>query len=210
LQQNEGWLAAPDRLTSSVSSSRASPRWPISSASITFGTLRQRHSTTVKLSSALMEKPAIYTETSIVSYLVARPSRDLIVAAHQQLTVDWWQNQRPNYVLFISQIVIEEARAGDPDSAERRLTAIDKLPLLEVNEEAIQLAQDLIKSHAVPEKAARDALHIGVACVGAMDYLITWNCKHIANAKTRSLIEKTCQSAGYASPIICTPEELED
>ena len=157
-----------------------------------------------------MEKPAIYVETSVVSYVVARPSRDLIVAAHQQLTVAWWEEQRQNYDLFVSQIVIEEARAGDPETAERRLAAIENLRLLDINEEAIQLAQNLIKSHAVPEKAARDALHIGVACVGAMDYLITWNCKHIANAKTRTLIEKTCRSGGYAAPIICTPEELED
>ena len=157
-----------------------------------------------------MEKPGIYVETSVVSYLVARPSRDLVVAAHQQLTVSWWQDQAQSYDLFVSQIVIEEARAGDPEIAERRLAAIESLPLVEVNEEAIHLAQNLIKSHAVPEKAARDALHIGVACVGAMDYLLTWNCKHIANAKTRSVIEKTCRSAGYASPIICTPEELED
>ena len=157
-----------------------------------------------------MEKPAIYIETSVVSYLVARPSRDLIVAAHQQLTVTWWQDQGPKYDLFISQIVIEEARAGDPDTAEKRLAAIENLLLLDVNEEAIHLGQSLIKSHAVPEKAARDALHIGIACVGAVDYLITWNCKHIANAKTRSLIEKTCRGAGNTAPIICTPEELED
>lgn len=158
----------------------------------------------------MMEKPAIYVETSVVSYLVARPSRDLIVAAHQQLTVEWWRCQRPNYELFVSQIVIEEARAGDPYTAEKRLAAIENLPLLEVSEEAIQLAQNLVTSHAVPEKAARDGLHIAVACVGAVDYLITWNCKHIANAKTRSLIEKTCRNAGYNTPIICMPEELED
>lgn len=97
-----------------------------------------------------------------------------------------------------------------PTLLQRGLASIEDLPLLEVNEEAIHLAQNLVKSNAVPKKAAHDALHIAVACVGAMDYLITWNCKHIANAKTRSVIEKTCRSAGYISPIICTPEELED
>ena len=157
-----------------------------------------------------MEKPAIYVETSVVSYLVARPSRDLIVAAHQQLTVAWWQDQRQNYDLFVSQIVVDEARAGDPESAAKRIATIADLGLLEINEEAVRLAQSLIKSHAVPEKAAQDALHISVACVGSMDYLLTWNCKHIANARMRSAIEKTCRTAGYASPIICTPEELED
>ena len=157
-----------------------------------------------------MEKPAIYVETSVVSYLVARPSRDLVVAAHQQLTVSWWQNQRQNYDLLVSQIVIDEARAGDPESAAKRMAAIADLPLLEISEEAVALAQSLITSHAVPEKAAQDALHISVACVGGADYLLTWNCKHIANARMRGAIEKTCRSAGYASPIICTPEELGD
>lgn len=157
-----------------------------------------------------MEKPAIYVETSVVSYLVARPSRDLIVAAHQQLTVTWWQDQRQNYDLFVSQIVVDEVRAGDPESAAKRIAAIADLGLFEVNEEAVRLAQSLIESHAVPKKAAQDALHISVACVGGADYLLTWNCKHIGNATMRSAIEKTCRTAGYASPIICTPEELED
>lgn len=157
-----------------------------------------------------MEKPAIYVETSVVSYLVARPSRDLIVAAHQQLTVAWWQKERQNYDLFVSQIVVDEVRAGDPESAAKRIAAIADLGLLEISEEAIRLAQSLINSRAVPEKAAQDALHISVACVGGADYLLTWNCKHIANARMRGAIEKTCRSAGYASPIICTPEELED
>lgn len=157
-----------------------------------------------------MEKPAIYVETSVVSYLVARPSRDLIVAAHQQLTVEWWRNQRQEYDLFISQIVIDEARAGDPEMAAKRMAAIEDLSLLEINEDVTHLADGLVESRAVPKNAALDALHISVACVGGVDYLLTWNCKHIANAKMRNAIEKTCLSAGYATPIICTPEELED
>lgn len=157
-----------------------------------------------------MGKPAIYVETSVVSYLVARPSRDLIVAAHQQLTIEWWQDERRNYDLFVSQLVIDEARAGDPETAAKRIAAIEDLPLLAINDEAVHLAQSLIKAHAVPKKAAQDALHISLACAGGVDYLLTWNCRHIANAKMRSAIEKTCRSAGYASPIICTPEELEN
>ena len=157
-----------------------------------------------------MEKPAVYVETSVISYLVARPSRDLVVAAHQQLTVAWWHDQRQNYDLFVSQIVVDEVRAGDPEIAAKRIAAIADLPLLGINEEAVHLAQSLIKAHAVPKKAALDALHISVACVGGMDYLLTWNCKHIANATMRSEIETTCRTAGYASPVICTPEELED
>ena len=158
----------------------------------------------------MMEKPGIYVETSIVSYLVARPSRDLIVAAHQQITVEWWRNQRQEYDLFISQIVIDEARAGDPEMAAKRMAAIDDLSLLDINETVTHLADALVKSRAVPENAAADALHISAACVGGVDYVLTWNCKHIANAKMRTAIEKTCRSAGYATPIICTPEELED
>jgi len=156
-----------------------------------------------------MIKPAIYIETSVVSYLVARPSRDLIVAAHQQLTSDWWHHQSKHYDLFISQVVLDEARAGDPEVAAKRLTALEGIPLLDIPDAAIHLADDLIKSHAVPQKAAQDALHIAIACVNGMDYLLTWNCKHLANAKMRGQIERVCREAGYVPPVICTPEELE-
>ena len=127
----------------------------------------------------MMDKPAIYVETSVVSYLVARPSRDLIVAAHQQLTVEWWRNQRQEYDLFISQIVIDEARSGDPEMAAKRMAAIEDLSLLEINEAVTHLADALVKSRAIPENAAADALHISAACVGGVDYVLTWNCKHI-------------------------------
>jgi predicted nucleic acid-binding protein len=157
-----------------------------------------------------MDKAAIYIETSLVSYLVARPSRDIIVAAHQQLTSDWWDNHSHHYDLFISQVVLDEARAGEKQEAAKRLAAIQDLPLLEINEDVIQLAESLVESNAVPKKAAQDALHIAIACVNGMDYLLTWNCKHIANAKMRSKIDKVCREAGYVPTIICTPEELED
>jgi len=157
-----------------------------------------------------MDKAAIYIETSVISYLVARQNRDIIVAAHQQLTVDWWDNQRHQYDLFVSQIVLDEARAGDPLAAGKRVAALQNLSSLEINEVVIQLAEHLVQSHAVPMKAAQDALHIAVACVNGMDYLLTWNCKHIANAKMRSKIDQVCREAGFIPPIICTPEELED
>src|SRR5438067_2241277 len=118
-----------------------------------------------------MDKPAIYIETSVVSYLVARPSRDLIVAAHQQLTSDWWYGHSENYNLFISQIVLDEARAGDAETAAKRMTALGQIPLLEISDDVIQLAENLVESHAVPKKAAQDALHIAVACVHGTDYL---------------------------------------
>ena len=112
--------------------------------------------------------------------------------------------------MFISQIVFDEARAGDKQEAAKRLAALQDLPLLEIDDEVIRLAEKLVRSHAVPKKAAQDALHIAIACANGIDYPLTWNCKHIANAKMRSKIEKVCRGAGFGPPIICTPEELED
>lgn len=155
-----------------------------------------------------MSKESVYIETSLVSYLVAKPSRDLITAARQQLTIEWWENQRQNFDLFASPVVIEEARAGDPNPAVKRLEYLDKLTILSVTPEADELAQALIQKHALPGKAAQDALHIAVATIHGMNYLLTWNCKHIANAHLRGAIETTCRLAGYEAPKLCTPEEL--
>lgn len=154
-------------------------------------------------------KPSVYIETSLVSYLTARPSRDLLVAAHQQLTVAWWDEHRTRYELFPSQVVLAEARAGDPDAAQRRLAVLERLPLLDVADTAIALAARLVTEQALPAQAAQDALHLAIACVHGMEYLLTWNCMHLANARLRSRIEQVCRDAGYVPPIICTPEELE-
>jgi len=151
----------------------------------------------------------VYIETSLVSYLTARPSRDLLVAAHQQLTVTWWDEHRTRYELFTSQVVLAEARAGDPDAAQRRLAVLERLPLLDVADTAIALAARLVTEQALPAQAAQDALHLAIACVHGMEYLLTWNCAHLANARLRSRIEQVCRDAGYIPPIICTPEELE-
>src|SRR5262245_55519278 len=155
------------------------------------------------------EKPTVYIETSIVSYLTARPSRDLLVAAHQQLTVAWWDQQRSHYEFFTSQVVLAEARAGDPGAAQRRVAVLEPLPLLDVTDAAITLAAALVSEQALPTQAAQDALHFAVACVHGLEYLLTWNCAHLANARLRSRIEQICREAGYVPPIICTPEELE-
>ena len=154
-------------------------------------------------------KPSVYIETSLVSYLTARPSRDLLVAAHQQLTVAWWDEHRTRYELFTSQVVLAEARAGDPDAAQRRLAVLERLPLLDVADTAIALAARLVTEQALPAQAAQDALHLAIACVHGMEYLLTWNCAHLANARLRSRIEQVCRDAGYIPPIICTSEELE-
>ena len=163
----------------------------------------------METSNAGSARATVYLETSIVSYLTARPSRDLLVAAHQQLTVAWWDQQRTSYELFTSQVVLAEARAGDLEAAQRRLTVLERLPLLDVTDAAIALAATLITGQALPAHATQDALHLALACVHGMEYLLTWNCTHLANARLRSRIEQVCREAGYVPPIICTPEELE-
>jgi hypothetical protein len=136
-------------------------------------------------------KPKVYLETTIISYLTSRPSRDIITAAHQQSTQEWWDSRREKFEVFVSQIVIQEAGEGDDDAIARRLDAIENIAQIEV-----------------PEKAAADALHIAIATVQGMDYLLTWNLKHIANATIRNTIADACRQRGYEPPIICTPEEL--
>ncbi|MBI5823050.1 MAG: type II toxin-antitoxin system VapC family toxin [Chloroflexi bacterium] len=153
-------------------------------------------------------KPKVYLETTVISYLTSRPSRDIITAAHQQSTQEWWDGRRDKFDVFISQIVIQEAGAGDDEAAERRLEVIESISEIEVLPEAVSLAQALISSRLVPERAAADALHIAIATVQGMDYLLTWNLKHIANATIRNAITNACRQQGYEPPIICTPEEL--
>ena len=153
-------------------------------------------------------KPKVYLETTISSYLTARPSRDLVMAAHQQITREWWDTRRHDFDLFVAQMVLDEASAGDPEAAARRLEVLTPLPLLEPHEEEAELAQALLEHVPLPASAAADALHIAIAVVNGMDYLLTWNCTHIANAALRSRIEAVCRSHGFEVPIICTPEEL--
>lgn len=153
-------------------------------------------------------KSKIYLETTIPSYLTSRPSRDLVTAAHQQITQEWRDTRRHAFDLFISQMVLDEAGAGDPEAAARRLAILTPLLLLNPREEEAELAQALIAQLPLPASAAADALHITIAVVNGMDYLLTWNCTHIANAALRSRIEAICRSKGFEVPIICTPEEL--
>ena len=153
-------------------------------------------------------KPKVYLETTIPSYLTARPSRDLVTAAHQQITREWWDTRRHDFDLFVSQMVIDEASAGDPEATTRRLDVLASLPLLDPQAEGTALAQMLIDHIPLPARAAADALHIAIAVVNGMDYLLTWNCTHIANAALRGRIEAACRSRGFRVPIICTPEEL--
>jgi hypothetical protein len=152
--------------------------------------------------------PTVYIETSIISYLAAQPSRDLITAAHQQMTHDWWRRRRSAFDLFVSQLVIDEAAGGDPDAASRRAALLAELPLLDITPAVTSFAVFLAEATGLPKRAGADALHIAVAAVHGMAYLLTWNCTHIANARLRVLVERACEKRGYMTPTMCTPEEL--
>jgi len=150
----------------------------------------------------------VYIETTIPSYLTARPSRDIVQAARQQLTREWWDVERRNYDLCISQIVLDEAAAGDAEAAQRRMAVIDTLPLLDLTFEVDGLAGTIMQSGLLPASASRDAVHIAVTAVHQVHFLLTWNCRHIANATIFRDLQHIIMSAGYDVPVICTPEEL--
>ncbi|MFQ5734060.1 MAG: type II toxin-antitoxin system VapC family toxin [Planctomycetaceae bacterium] len=150
----------------------------------------------------------VYLETSIIGYLASRPSRDLITAANQQLTRDWWDEHREQYDLYVSETVVAECSAGDPQAAQERLDAIGDIPMLDVTKDAENLADELVKQVPLPEHAEVDALHIAIATVNGINYLLTWNCAHIANAAMQPQIEAVCRSAGIEPTTICTPQQL--
>ena len=151
---------------------------------------------------------SVYLETTLINYLTARPSRDLLVAAHQQITHDWWNNRRKDFQCYVSQVVIDEVSAGDPEESQKRMGIIDIFSVLEVTEDAELLTQVILGSRVIPPRAIRDAAHIAVAAVHGVDYLLTWNCTHLANAQIIRGISIVCNKEGFTLPIICTPEEL--
>ena len=153
----------------------------------------------------------VYIETSIIGYLTARSSDQIVFRARQQLTIQWWQADRVNYDLVTSQLVIDEAGAGDPIAAQQRLILLENLPLLDMQHPDVEpLADELVAKHLLPEKAAADARHVAVAAVFGVDFLLTWNCKHIANATTLPGIYQLLRKAGYEPPLILTPEEFSE
>ena len=152
--------------------------------------------------------PTVYVETSVVSYLAARPTSDLVTQARQRLTHAWWSARRGSFELLTAQPVLDEAAAGDPGAAARRLGYLAGLPLLNVTPEAVALGAALQRLARIPAKAAADALHIALAAHHGVDYLLTWNMRHIANAELRPAIEAACRRAGYGPPVIATPDEL--
>ncbi len=152
--------------------------------------------------------PTVYLETTIPSYLVARPSRDIIVAAHQQITHDWWRDAREHFDIYISEIVLTEIRIGNPDVATRRLEIVEELPILEINDEVQNLVNIYAQRLGLTGRAQADLPHIAFAVAYAMDYLVTWNCAHIANgAVIRKLLDINLELQRH-TPIIVTPEEL--
>ena len=153
-------------------------------------------------------KPKAYIETTVISYLTAWPSRDVVLAGHQQITRDWWQTAADRFELVASELVIAEVGAGGPVAARDRLAALASVTLLDATEQALELATQLLDSGAIPKKAAEDAAHIAIAVTNGVEYLVTWNCRHIANATMRSQIELACRKAGFEPAIICTPDEL--
>jgi hypothetical protein len=155
-------------------------------------------------------RPRLYVETSVVSYLTGQPSRDIVTAARQQLTREWWQTKRSGFDLYISEYVLTEAGSGDELAVVRRLAALEGIPELELGEETARLAESFLSAGALPQKAAIDALHIAAAVSSGMDFLLTWNFKHLANAALRGLIDRICRSQGYEPCVICTPEELSE
>jgi len=152
-------------------------------------------------------KPRVYVETTIPSYLTAWPSRDLVRAAQQQVTREWW-DRRDGFDLYVSRMVLVECQAGNATAAAARLTALTGLPVLEPTADTADLADALVREVPLPRRAVADALHIALAAIHGMQYLLTWNCTHIANATLRPQIEAVCRAAGFEPPLICTPQEL--
>ena len=153
-------------------------------------------------------KPRLYLETTIPSYLVARRSRDLRLAADQETTQQWWETERHDYELLISQAVVFEVSQGDVSFAAARLEILRDIPLLSRTPAASALITHLLVGGIIPAVAEDDAVHIGLAAAHGMDFLLTWNCRHINNHHIRARIERACATFGLAAPDICTPAEL--
>jgi hypothetical protein len=150
----------------------------------------------------------VYIETSILGYLTAQPSRDLVVAANIEITRDWWDTRRNAFQLYSSQAVVKETSQGDTEIASRRLEIIRNIALLDLNQSVLDLAEQFLERSSLPAKADIDAVHIAAATVHGMDYLLTWNCKHIANAQIQRKLAEISLDLGYELPILCTPYEL--
>ncbi|MGB5971464.1 MAG: type II toxin-antitoxin system VapC family toxin, partial [Spirulinaceae cyanobacterium] len=151
---------------------------------------------------------SIYIETSILGHLTARPTNNLILAANIKVTQDWWEEYSNSFTLYASQLVEDEAAKGDPTILSQRLSLLQPLNFLEITEEALELAQAFLSQSNLPPKASNDSLHMALATVYGLDYLLTWNCKHMANAQIQRKLSQISSGLGFMLPIICTPYEL--
>ena len=150
----------------------------------------------------------IYLETSILSFLTARPSSDVMATAHRAVTMGWWKSRRTFFDLVTSELVLQEVRRGDPAAAARRIAALEGIPLLPLDVDSTNLALAVVGANLLPRKAFPDALHIAIAAVHGVEYLLTWNCSHIANAELLPRVTNLVEDYGYRMPFVCTPEEL--
>jgi hypothetical protein len=155
-----------------------------------------------------MDKPSVYIETSIVSYLAARPSRDPVTARNQRLTHEWWNTHRHRYKLYTSVPVLDESARGDPQMAQLRSALLAPLPLLYPTQAVEQLADELGRRVPLPPKASTDASHLALGAFYGLAYLLTWNCKHIANPRLKNRIEQVCRERGYRAPKLLTPAQM--
>jgi hypothetical protein len=153
-------------------------------------------------------KPAVYIETSVISYYTARPSNNLITLAHQRLTDIWWKKALPKLSPYLSQFVVDEISKGNNEAAKKRLEATSKFLILEATPKVSSLASVYFKALQIPEKARFDAIHMAMATIHGMDYLVSWNCMHIASGRVRNIIDRINSEHEYSTPTICTPEEL--
>ncbi|MBI2471872.1 MAG: type II toxin-antitoxin system VapC family toxin [Planctomycetes bacterium] len=153
-------------------------------------------------------KESIYLETTVVSYYTSKPSRDIIVLAHQEITLEWWPKAIKRFDIFISEVVVEESRLGDHEAARRRLEELKNFPHLVLNNKVEEMAQVYIEQFEISKKYLRDAAHLAIASVHNIDYLVTWNCAHLANGEVIKKLMKINESFNIHTPIICTPEEL--
>jgi predicted nucleic acid-binding protein len=153
-------------------------------------------------------KRRLYIETTVVSYLTARPSRDLLVAGHQEATRELWPRLAKDYDTYVSALVYEEAARGDAEQAAKRLAAIKPFRMLDIDTDARMLASKIIAGKGIPSEYPEDALHIAVAAIHGIAVLVTWNFAHLSNPFTRTMVRQLVENQGYICPEICSPEEL--
>ncbi|MSQ73514.1 MAG: DNA-binding protein [Betaproteobacteria bacterium] len=150
----------------------------------------------------------VYIETSFISYLTAPPSRDVVALGRQEVTRHWWETQRQKYSLLISPVVLEEARQGHPEYSQARLKILTNIPVTDISPMARLIASAILKEKALPQNAAVDALHIAIAGASRVQFLLTWNFRHIANVRMRSKIEAILKRFDIEPPLLCTPDQL--